>query len=134
MIRALRPSRRRDNFADLVVERVRDIPAGSVATYGDIDPRAPRRVGYVLATTREELPWHRVVRADGRVALGLEQLERLREEGVPLRGDRVDLRRARVSAKAPSRVDGRGDTPSGRRAGSRGSPGTPRRARGGTRP
>jgi methylated-DNA-protein-cysteine methyltransferase related protein len=79
-----------------VVEHVREIPVGSVATYGEIDPRAPRRVGYVLAITREEIPWHRVVRSDGTVAMGPPQLERLRREGVPLKGQRVDLRRVRT--------------------------------------
>jgi alkylated DNA nucleotide flippase Atl1 len=39
-----------------------------------------------------------VVRADGTVAMGRAQLERLRREGVPLRGERVDLRQARVPA------------------------------------
>ncbi len=67
-------------------------------TYGDIDLGAPRLVGRVLASTDEELPWHRVVRADGSVAKGEEQLARLRREGVPLRGGRVDLRRARLPA------------------------------------
>lgn len=55
-------------------------------------------VGRVLSTTTERLPWHRVVRADGSVAKGSRQLELLRREGVPLIGDRVDLRRARVRA------------------------------------
>ena len=43
------------------------------------------------------MPWHRVVRADGRPAAGHEReaLARLRAEGVPLRGERVDLGRAR---------------------------------------
>ena len=84
-------------FARWVEEQVRDIPPGRVATYGDISPGSPRRVGYVLATSREELPWHRVVRADGTVAMGAEQLELLRREGVPIRGDRVDLARARFA-------------------------------------
>ena len=53
-------------------------------------------VGRVLATTRADVPWHRVVRADGSVAKGARQLDRLRREGVPLRGDRVDLRQARI--------------------------------------
>ena len=35
--------------------------------------------------------------ADGSAPLGAEQLERLRREGVPLRGDRVDLDRARLT-------------------------------------
>lgn len=79
-----------------IVERIRAIPEGFVRTYGDIDPAAPRLVGGVLATTHEDVPWHRVVRADGSVAKGARQLERLRREGVPLHGDRVDLRQART--------------------------------------
>jgi methylated-DNA-protein-cysteine methyltransferase-like protein len=53
-------------------------------------------VGRVLATTHEELPWHRVVRSDGTVAMGERQRRRLRSEGVPFRGDRVDLSQARL--------------------------------------
>lgn len=80
-----------------ILDRIRDIPAGHVQTYGDIDPDAPRLVGRVLATTHEsDLPWFRVVRADGSVAKGERQLELLRQDGVPLRGDRVDLARARA--------------------------------------
>ena len=82
----------------LILERVRAIPRGFVRTYGDLEPSAPRMVGRVLSTTRERLPWHRVVRADGSVAKGSRQLALLRKEGVPLIGDRVDLRRARVRA------------------------------------
>jgi alkylated DNA nucleotide flippase Atl1 len=67
-----------------------------VRTYGDIDPAAPRFVGQVLAATHEDVPWHRVVRADGSVPKGARQLARLRREGVPLRGDRVDLTSARI--------------------------------------
>ncbi len=80
------------------MDRVREIPYGAVSTYGDIDPCAPRRVGFVLATTRVEIPWHRVVRSDGTVAMGDRQLALLRREGVPIAGHRVDLRRARYSA------------------------------------
>jgi methylated-DNA-protein-cysteine methyltransferase related protein len=79
-----------------ILERIRAIPEGFVATYGDIDPKAPRMVGRVLATTREEVPWHRVVRADGSVAKGSTQLRLLRREGVPLEGSRVDLEAARL--------------------------------------
>ena len=79
-----------------IVERVRAIPEGFVRTYADIDRAAPRLVGRVLATTHEELPWHRVVRSDGSLAKGAKQLKLLRREGVPFRGDRVDLARARV--------------------------------------
>ena len=85
----------RASRAERVVERVRAIPEGYVRTYGDIDPRAPRLVGRILATTHN-LPWHRVVRADGTIPQGLPQRELLRAEGVPMRGDRVDLDLARV--------------------------------------
>ena len=79
-----------------IVDRVRAIPPGFVRTYGDIDPKAPRLVGRILATTAERLPWHRVVRADGSMAMGRRQRRLLLQEGVPMRGDRVDLRRARL--------------------------------------
>ncbi|MBV8396460.1 MAG: MGMT family protein [Actinobacteria bacterium] len=79
-----------------VIERVRAIPEGFVRTYGDIDPRAPRFVGHVLATTDVDLPWHRVVRADGSLAMGERQRALLVRERVPMRGDRVDMREARL--------------------------------------
>jgi alkylated DNA nucleotide flippase Atl1 len=79
-----------------IVSRVRAIPAGFVRTYGDIDPKAPRLVGHILATTHEDLPWHRVVHADGSIPMGRRQRELLLHEGVPMRGDRVDLRQARL--------------------------------------
>lgn len=82
---------------DRVIARIRAIPEGFVQTYGDIDPSAPRMVGNVLASYEGgDLPWHRVVRSDGSVAKGRRQLTLLRREGVPLHGDRVDLRRARL--------------------------------------
>jgi methylated-DNA-protein-cysteine methyltransferase-like protein len=80
-----------------ILARVREIPEGFVATYGDIDPAAPRMVGHVLSGLHEDdVPWHRVVRSDGTAAKGREQLRRLREEGVPIRRSRVDLDTARL--------------------------------------
>lgn len=80
-----------------IIDRIRDIPHGHVQTYGDIEPRAPRLVGRVLATTHEKnLPWFRVVRADGSIPKGARQRELLIKDGVPMRGDRVDLGRARA--------------------------------------
>lgn len=80
-----------------ILEAIRGIPAGFVRTYGDIDPKAPRHVGHVLASTHDdELPWHRVVRSDGTVAKGTRQLNRLRREGVPIHNDRVVLKEARL--------------------------------------
>jgi methylated-DNA-protein-cysteine methyltransferase-like protein len=80
-----------------IVERIRRIPRGSVQTYGGIDPEAPRLVGRVLATTHQNLPWHRVVRADGSIPMGQRQRELLLKEGVAMRGDRVDLNYLRRS-------------------------------------
>jgi methylated-DNA-protein-cysteine methyltransferase-like protein len=80
-----------------IIARIRAIPEGFVQAYGDIDPQAPRLVGRVLATCQlEDLPWHRVVRADGSLARGRRQAALLRREGVPMRAGRVDMRRARL--------------------------------------
>ncbi len=80
-----------------VLERVRAIPEGFVRTYGDVSPGAPRFAGTVLFHVDEpDLPWWRVVRADGSLAKGDRQRALLRAEGVPFRGGRVDMTRARL--------------------------------------
>jgi alkylated DNA nucleotide flippase Atl1 len=78
---------------------VASIPVGKVMTYGDVaeycDSRAARMVGRVLARAGDDdLPWHRVLRADGTLAehLYTEQRQRLLSEGVHFTGDRVDLK------------------------------------------
>ena len=50
-----------------------------------------------MLPTRDEpgLPWWRVVRADGSLAKGTRQRAHLEAEGVPFRGERVDMRVAR---------------------------------------
>jgi methylated-DNA-protein-cysteine methyltransferase-like protein len=82
------------------VAAVRAIPEGFVRTYGDIWPPAPRLAGRVLATVEEPgLPWWRVVRSDGSLAVGERQRRLLESEAVPFRpghGARVDLRLARL--------------------------------------
>lgn len=93
------------------VQRIRamvdSIPAGSVATYGQIAALAglPGRARLVGKTLREleqgtVLPWHRVIGADGRLhtcgASAREQARRLRAEGVLVgREGRVSLARFR---------------------------------------
>ncbi|HKO38926.1 MAG TPA: MGMT family protein [Solirubrobacterales bacterium] len=80
-----------------VLERVREIPEGFVRTYRDVSPGAPRFAGTVLFHADDpDLPWWRVVRADGSLAKGDRQRTLLRAEGVPFRGGRVELARARV--------------------------------------
>ena len=83
----------------LVLERVRAIPEGRVTTYGDLLPGLARYAGAVLRDSHEpELPWHRVVRADGTLAKGERQRALLVAEDVPFRGARVDMRDAWVPA------------------------------------
>jgi methylated-DNA-protein-cysteine methyltransferase-like protein len=83
---------------------VRQIPRGCVATYGQIaylvgPPCDARRVGWALAALRDRavdppVPWQRVVNAKGRSSLGPGQLERLKEEGVPVDSlGKIDLER-----------------------------------------
>ncbi|MBS0432692.1 MAG: MGMT family protein [Proteobacteria bacterium] len=81
---------------------VKAIPRGRVASYGEIAARAglPRRArlaGRALSEAPDGigLPWHRIVRADGRIACrsnGMrEQERRLRAEGVEVRNGRVRM-------------------------------------------
>ncbi|QOY63600.1 MGMT family protein [Lysobacter sp. H21R4] len=84
-----------------VIAAIRAIPAGQVAGYGEVARRAglpgrARMVARLLATNDDPgLPWHRVVRADGRIAFApgsasyLEQCARLRSEGVKVEAGRV---------------------------------------------
>jgi methylated-DNA-protein-cysteine methyltransferase related protein len=76
-----------------VLGRARSVPEGFVATYGDLCPEAPRFAGMVMSACDDpDLPWHRVVRADGSLAKGDRQRRLLEAEGVPFRGRRVDMR------------------------------------------
>jgi methylated-DNA-protein-cysteine methyltransferase-like protein len=84
-----------DDQAAEVLRRVRSVPAGFVTTYGDLCPGAPRFAGAVLADCHEpDVPWQRIVRADGSLAKGARQRRLLESEGVPFRGERVDMREA----------------------------------------
>jgi len=85
--------------ADVILDRVRRVPPGFVTTYADVSPGAPRLAGQVLSTLRpgHDVPWWRVVRSDGSLAVGSEQRARLLAEDVPLtRSGRVDLTAARI--------------------------------------
>ena len=95
---------------DEQVEQVRalvaSIPAGRVATYGDIAAAArlssPRIVGWIMRTDSSDLPWHRVITASGRPArhLTTRQLELLRAEGVLAVDGRVALDEIRYEFQA----------------------------------
>jgi len=93
-----------------IYDAVRRIPSGSVSTYGDIAkaaglPGHARQVGYALAAldAHTDVPWHRVVNAQGRVSArrgdrSAESIQRtlLRSEGIRFRaGGAIDLERYR---------------------------------------
>lgn len=82
---------------DTVLDRIRVIPPGYVRTYGGVSPGAPRFAGAVLSACADrDVPWHRVVRADGSLPKGARQRALLEREGVPFRGARVDMAVARL--------------------------------------
>ena len=92
------PSPKLTRFRENVLNRVKQIPRGKVATYGDVGDRKRANVGGAIAHIVEhfdpELPWHRVVKQEGwlsdRAMRG--QRCRLRAEGVGFHPDgRVDL-------------------------------------------
>ncbi|MFC4242345.1 MGMT family protein [Gryllotalpicola reticulitermitis] len=87
-----------DAFAEAVLDLVAQIPPGLVMSYGaiaaELGSRASRQVGKVMAHSGHEVPWWRVVHADGRPADGheAEALEHFRSEGTPLRHRSADYR------------------------------------------
>jgi O-6-methylguanine DNA methyltransferase len=104
------PSRRTE-FAARVLSVVRRIPAGRVATYGDVaalagKPRAARAVGNIMRECRApDVPCHRVIAAGGRLGgYGGQEVAkraRLTQEGVAFHGRRLaDFKKIRV--KVPS--------------------------------
>lgn len=95
---ALRPDR--EDLVERVLLTVRDIPPGRAMTYGDIGALVgcgPRRVGRILSTTEESVPWWRVTNASGVLPEPLceKAFARYVEEETPVRGQRVVLAQAR---------------------------------------
>jgi len=89
-----------------LVELIKSIPGGKVSSYGAIAlaaglPNGARQTVRVLHSLSEkfDLPWHRVIRSDGSIALmegeGKElQIELLRAEGVKVsHNGKVDMKR-----------------------------------------
>ncbi len=88
---------------DQVLLAVSLIPPGHVTSYkaiGLLVGCGPRVVARVLAADGGSVCWWRVVHADGTIAAHLVERARahLVNEGVIVRGNRVDLRRHGVSA------------------------------------
>ena len=91
-------------FYQQVYQVVARIPAGSVLGYGHIAwmlgaPKAARQVGWAMRRCPVGLPWHRVIRSDGSIAVGMHpdlQRSLLESEGVTFLPDgRVDMERHR---------------------------------------
>ena len=61
------------NFREKVIEVVKNIPKGSVMTYGEVarlsgSPKAARAVGNIMKSNYlKDVPCHRVVRRDGKI-------------------------------------------------------------------
>ena len=85
-------------------QQVALIPPGKVASYGQIAklagfPRGARMVGRSLgrAPAELELPWHRVIRSGGQIAMRpgsnafKKQAQRLIEEGVAVVGGKISM-------------------------------------------
>lgn len=90
-------------YAERVLAVVAQIPRGKVMSYGDIAEfmaeGSARGVGRVLFGWGADVPWQRVVMANGEPKPHGrdEHLARLRDEGTPLTADysRVEMRAAR---------------------------------------
>jgi alkylated DNA nucleotide flippase Atl1 len=91
-------------YTEEVLALVERIPAGKVMSYGAIADaladrsgrNSARLVGSIMARHGGGVPWHRVVNSSGRMPPGHEQeaRQRLLSEGVPLKGEHVDMARA----------------------------------------
>lgn len=90
-----------DKMFERMLAQVRRIPAGKVATYGDIAyaagfPGAARQAAWALHGSDGTVPWQRVVGAGGKILctgeMGMEQRIRLQGEGVKFLGLRVDMK------------------------------------------
>jgi methylated-DNA-protein-cysteine methyltransferase-like protein len=88
------------DFRDRVETLMAQVPDGAVATYGDIaalagQPTAARVVGGIAHTGNEQLPWHRLVNTQGKLAIGYpggmrRQQQLLEKEGVSCTNFMVD--------------------------------------------
>jgi methylated-DNA-[protein]-cysteine S-methyltransferase len=92
------------DFSSRVLAAVRRIPAGRVATYGDVAaaagrPRAARAVGNIMrGCNRPDVPCHRVVAAAGKLGgYGNLAMKRalLRAEGLQVTGSAIREFRSR---------------------------------------
>lgn len=84
-------------FARAVFLLLAAVPTGQVISYGELARHAgyrghARQVGRLMKQLPPDtrLPWHRVIRSDGRIVAGQEQVSRLLSEGIVVRHGRVE--------------------------------------------
>ena len=102
-------------FKEMVFSKTQEIPSGFVLSYKDVAcaigfPKRARHVGTALSmlspdrakpNTKNNVPWWRVIRSDGSIAMqgstsrGLLQERLLREEDIPFRGKKIQINECR---------------------------------------
>ena len=92
-------------FSEKAIKIIQSIPAGKVATYGQIallagNHRNARRVSRLIHTCSKKynLPWHRIVNIQGKISLKDEafemQYQMLKSEGIEFGiGNAIDLKK-----------------------------------------
>ena len=104
----------RTEFTKKVIQLIKAIPKGKVATYGLIatlagKPQGSRGVGWILhsSTRGNDLPWQRVIKSGGKLSFPemstsyLLQKKLLEHEGVIFTNGKVDLKTYLWGKKAP---------------------------------
>lgn len=87
---------------EAILATLHAIPYGHITSYGEVAKRAglPGYARYVCRVLRDvpdrgEIPWWRVIRSDGKLAMGIEggygklQYDTLRAEGIQFKGSKA---------------------------------------------
>jgi len=102
------------DFTRNVLNQIKAIPQGKVATYKQIaelagKPQGSRGVAWILksCSTKYKLPWHRVLSSQGKISFERnthnfrDQKRKLEKEGVVIQPDgRLDLKKYKMNKKA----------------------------------
>ena len=110
-------------FSQMVIKLILQIPAGKVATYGQIaklagKPQGSRGVAWILnsCSKSHKLPWQRVLNSQGKISFPVgtaecsQQMRLLKKEGVVFdENQKIDLSvfqwKMAIPAKKVSKVD-----------------------------
>ena len=104
------PFSEQKNFYEKIWELARQVPEGKVATYGqlakmlerppvlsleDYQAFSPKWAGDAMAACPEDVPWHRIINAQGKISRQMDaahQRRLLEAEGLEFINDKIDLR------------------------------------------